>query len=111
MAKVYKILAQVNPGVINTTTTLYGTRAAGTQTVVSTLAICNTSATDATYKIIMRPNAESETTKHLIVSNATVPGNDSVFLTNGFSLSNDQVIEVQASTANIAFTLFGAEVS
>lgn len=111
MAKVYKILGQVNPETPDTPTTLYDTRSSGTQTVVSTLAICNTSATDATYKIYMRPTADARTTKHTIVSAATVPGNDSVFLTNGFSLANNEIIEVEASTANIAFTVFGAEVS
>jgi hypothetical protein len=112
MPKLYKILGQISPEVSGSPTVLYGVRLdSAVQTVVSTISICNISADDATYKIWIRPNGEARTTKHTLVFNATVPGNDSVFLTNGISLQSNEIIEVESSNTSLAFSVFGAEVS
>jgi hypothetical protein len=48
MATSYKVLGQLNPSA-TTATTLY-TCPAGTQTVISTITICNQAGTSGTYK-------------------------------------------------------------
>lgn len=105
---VYKVLGQVNPSA-TTETDLY--TAAG-QAVVSTIAICNQASSAATYRIVVRPAADSSTTaKHYIVYGATVAASDSTMLTIGITLAANDLIRVYASSANLSFSAFGSEIS
>ena len=105
----YKILAQANPAA-TTETTLY-TVPASTQTVVSTLAVCNQSAAPATYRIAMRPAADSSTAaKHWIIYGATVDASDSTLLTIGITLAAGDKIQIYASSATMSFSAFGSEI-
>ena len=108
MATTYAILAQSNPSA-TTETTLYTASAA---TVVSSLVICNQTASAATYRIAVRPAADGSTAaKHWIVYGATVAASDSTVLTIGATLATGDKIQVYASTANLSFTAFGSEIS
>jgi len=110
MPTTYKVLAQSAPSA-TTETTLY-TSPASTSTVVSTLSIANTAASSATYRIAVRPAADETTVnKHYIVYGATVAANDSTLLTLGITLAASDVITVFASTANLAFSAFGSQIS
>ena len=110
MATTYKVLAQSAPSA-TTETTLY-TSPESTSTVVSTLSIANTAASSATYRIAVRPAADATTAnKHYIVYGATVAANDSTLLTLGITLAASDVITVFASTANLAFSAFGSQIS
>ena len=110
MPTAYKILAQSNPAA-TTETTLY-TVPALTSAVVSTLSIANLSGSAATYRVAVRPSADSTTTnKHWIVYGATVAASDSIMLTLGVTMAAGDKIQVFASTANIAFNAFGSEIS
>ena len=108
MATTYKVLAQSNPAA-TTETTLY---TAATAAVVSTIAICNQTGSSGTYRIAVRPAADSVTAaKHWIVYGATVPASDSIMLTLGITLAAGDVIRVYASSANQSFSAFGSEIS
>jgi hypothetical protein len=110
MPTAYKVLAQNNPSA-TTETTLY-TVPSATQAVVSTLAIANQAGSSATYRIVVRPAADSTTAaKHYIVYGATVAANDSIMLTLGLTLAAGDLIRVFASTGNISFSAFGSEIS
>ena len=110
MPTAYKILAQSNPAA-TTETTLY-TVPALTSAVVSTLSIANLSGSAATYRVAVRPSADSTTTnKHWIVYGATVAASDSIMLTLGVTMAAGDKFQVFASTANIAFNAFGSEIS
>ena len=110
MATTYKVLGQSNPAA-TTLTTLY-TVPASTQTVISTITVANQAATAATYRIAVRPAADETTVnKHYIVYGATVAANDSTLLTLGITLAASDVITVFASTANLAFSAFGSQIS
>lgn len=108
MATTYKVLGQSNPASI-TETTLY---TAGAAAVVSSIVICNQTATAATYRIAVRPSADGTTVaKHWIVYGATVGASDSVVLTCGFTLASGDKVQVYASSANLSFSAFGSEIS
>ena len=58
MATTYKLLGQSNP-TANTLTDVY-TVPAATQAVISTIAICNQSATNASYSIAVSNNGAAD---------------------------------------------------
>lgn len=109
MATTYKVLGQVNPAA-TTATTLY-TVPSATQTVGSTLWVCNQASTAATYRIAVRPAGATLEAKHYIVYGATVPASDSVAVTTGFTLNATDVVTVYASSATLSFNLHGSEIA
>lgn len=110
MASVYKVLAQSAPSA-TTEATLY-TVPAGYSAVVSTIAVANQAGTSGTYRIAVRPAADSSTAqKHWIVYGATVGASDSIMLTLGVTLAAGDVIRVYASSANMSFSAFGSEIN
>lgn len=108
MAKSYKVLGQVNPAA-TTATTVY-TVPSSTSTIVSTLAVCNYGSSTATYRIAVRPNAETLANKHYIAYDSSVPANDTINLTLGLTVDAADVITVYASSASVSFNLFGSEI-
>jgi hypothetical protein len=109
MPTIYKVLGQSAPAA-TTLTTLY-TVPSATDTVVSTIAICNQAGTSATYRIAVRPAGASIANEHYIVYGATVAASDSVLLTLGITLDTTDVISVYASSATMSFSAFGSEIS
>lgn len=94
----------------NTLTTLY-TVPVSTQAVISTINVCNTASTDATYRIAVVPNGVSITNANYIVYNATVAGNETVSFTQGITMGAQDVLSVYASTASVAFNAFKMEIA
>ena len=109
MPTIYKVLGQVAPSA-TTLTTLY-TVPSATDSVVSTIAICNQAGTSATYRIAVRPAGAAVANQHYIVYGATVAANDSVLLTLGLTLDTTDVLSVFASSATMSFSAFGSEIS
>ena len=109
MPTIYKVLGQSAPAA-TTLTTLY-TVPSATDTVVSTIAICNQAGTSATYRIAVRPAGAGISNEHYIVYGATVAASDSVLLTLGITLDATDVISVYASSATMSFSAFGSEIS
>lgn len=108
MATTYKTLGQVNPSAA-TATTLY-TVPASTSAVCSTLSICNLGAS-TTYRVSVRPAGAAQTNAHYIIYDSSINANDSVLLTVGITAAATDVVTVYAGTANVAFGLFGAELT
>jgi hypothetical protein len=110
MANTYKILGQSNPSA--TTEAVLYTVPSATQSIVSSIAICNRAATSATFRIAVRPSADATTTdKHYLVYGTTVGANDSIILTMGVTLAASDKILVYPSTGNISFSAYGSELS
>ena len=106
----YKVLAQSNPSA-QTYTTLY-TVPAATQTVVSTISICNANtSTNTNYSIAIRPAGEALAAKHFLTSNNVVGTVDTIMLTVGLTLGNTDVVTVWTTGANVSFGLFGSEIT
>jgi hypothetical protein len=110
MATTYKIIAQSAPSA--TTETVIYTVPSNTSTVISTLTVCNQAATPATYRIAIRPAADSTTAaKHWIIYGATIDGSDSTMLTTGTTLAAGDKVIVYASSATMSFNLSGMEIA
>lgn len=109
MPTTYKVLAQSAPSA-TTATDIY-TVPSSTQTVISTLVIANRAATDATYRIAVRPNGATLANQHYVAYDVTVGASDSTNLTIGITMNAADVLTVYASTANLSFNAFGTELS
>lgn len=110
MATTYKVLAQGAPAA--TTEEILYTVGSGLSAVVSTISVANQAGTAGTYRIAVRPSADSTTTqKHYIVYGATVGASDSIMLTLGLTLSAGDKVLVYASSANMSFSAFGSEIN
>lgn len=112
MPTIYKILAQSAP----TSTAIANayTVPAATNTVISTLMICNRATVNASYNIAAVAGGATIANQHYIAFNSLVPANDSIALTVGISLGVGDNIAIQANTTgvnNLGFTLFGTEIS
>ena len=109
MATSYKVLGQVAPSA-TTATTAY-TVPSATETVVSTIAVCNRGATSATYRIAIRPDGATLANQHYIAYDTAITANNSTMITIGITLNAADVVEVYASNANLSFSLFGSEIA
>ncbi len=77
--------------------------------VVSTLAVCNRSASAVTYRIAIRPAGATLANQHYIVYDASLPANSSDYLTLGITLAATDVVAFYASAASLSVSLFGDE--
>lgn len=109
MPAAYKVLGQSNPA-STTDTTLY-TVPASTSAVCSTLSVANISTSATTYRLAVRPAGASIANQHYIAYDVPIPANDAVMLTLGISLAATDVVTVRAGNANLAFSLFGSEIT
>ena len=109
MATTYKVLGQVAPSA-TTATTAY-TVPSSTQTVVSTIAVCNRGASSATYRIAIRPNGATLANEHYIAYDTAITANNSTMITIGVTMNATDVVTVYASNANLSFSLFGSEIA
>lgn len=109
MATAYKVLGQSNPSA-TTATALY-TVPSATEAVVSTIVVCNQAASDATYRISIRPDGETLAAKHYLAYDVTVGASDSTTLTLGITLDAADVLEIYASSATLSFNAFGSEIA
>lgn len=109
MASTYKVLGQQAPSA-TTATTLY-TVPSATNTVVSTMVVCNRGAVSDSFRLAVRPAGASLANEHYIAYDTTIPGNETISLTLGMSLGATDVITVYGGSANISFTAFGVEIA
>jgi len=109
MATTYKVLGQSNPSA-TTATTLY-TCPASTQTVISTITICNQAATSGTYRVAVRPNGATLATEHYIVFDAPIQANTTAAYTLGITIDASDVLTIYASSATMSFNAFGSEIA
>jgi glucose-6-phosphate dehydrogenase assembly protein OpcA len=109
MATTYKVLGQINP-TANTATTLY-TVPASTQTVVSTIAVCNQSATASTFSLAVQPAGAAIASKHYLNYQTSIPGNDTITITIGLTLGNTDVLSANVGSGNISIHAYGSELT
>ena len=109
MGIAYKVLGQSNPAA-NTLTTIY-TVPNVTSTVISTIAICNQSATAATFSIAVQPRGGAIAANSYVNYNTPLPGNDTITLTIGMTMGNTDVLSANVSTGTVSINVFGSELS
>lgn len=109
MATNYKVLGQVAPSA-TTATTVY-TVPASTQTVVSTIFVCNRDTASATFRVAIRPDGAALANQHYLAYDVSVDANSLIPLTTGITLGDTDVVTVYASSANLSFSAFGSEIT
>lgn len=107
MATTLKVLGQSAPSA-TTLTPLY-TVPASTSTVVSSVSVCNRSATATSFRIAIRPAGAGISNEHYLYYDVTIAGNDTFVATIGMSLEETDVISVYATLATLSFNAFGQE--
>jgi hypothetical protein len=107
MANTIKVLGQQNPSA-TTLTTLY-TVPGATSTVVSTITVCNRSATATSFRIAIRPGGAGISNEHYLYYDVAIAGNDTFAATLGITLAATDVVSVYATLATLSFSIFGQE--
>jgi hypothetical protein len=95
---------------VSTYATLY-TPPSATQSVLSQIAICNTAATQATYRIAIMTSAGTPAAANWLCYDTVVPANDTAFIGGGFGIANGDYIRVSSSANTVAFTASVSEIS
>lgn len=110
MAFGYKILGQSAPSDTNNAD-LY-TVPASTEAIISTLAVANTTATNATYTVYVRSGGAAAASSNMLVGGGTAEANSTTAVSIGITLSATDIVTVQSDTADaITFHAFGTEVT
>jgi hypothetical protein len=109
MANVYKVLAQSNPSA-TTATTLY-TVPSSTSSVISTITVCNQTASAGSFRIAVRPAGASLAAEHYVAYDVAIAANDTTALTLGLTLATTDIVTIYASSATMSFNAYGSEIS
>jgi hypothetical protein len=104
-----KVLGQSYPSAA-TVTTLY-TVPAATETVVSSLVICNQSGVSDAVRVAIRQDDEALATKHYIYYGLVIPANDTFVMTAGLTIDAGDVVSVYATNGTCSFSLYGQEIT
>ena len=109
MATTYKILGQAAP-TPNTLTDVY-TVPSATQAVISTITVCNQTASNASYSISVAQDGAADSNTQYIIRGGVVPAADSIGITLGITVDASDVIRANTNQANVSFNIFGSEVA
>ena len=109
MASSYLVLGQSNPGA--TTLTAMYTVPALTSAVVSTINVCNRSATATTFRVSIAIAGAGDTNAQYLAYDAPIGGNAVIPLTIGVTLATTDVIRVYATLATLTFQAFGTQIT
>lgn len=111
MAVAYKVLGQVlSTGTITTYDTIGAQVGAGKSWLVSTISICNQTASAQTYRLAVTA-ALAPATSEFIVFGASIPANDTVTLTLGITMEAGKYLRCSSSSSSVSFSAFGTEIS
>ena len=108
-ADALKILGSSNP-TITTLTDIY-TVPSLTSTTISTITICNRSATATTFRISVAAAGATDAANQYLYYDQLIDGNCTFAATLGITLATTDKIRVYAGAATLSFNIFGIEVS
>ena len=109
MPQTLKVLGQSAPTAA-TLTDLY-TVPAATQTTVSSITVCNRSATATTFRLSVAVAGAADATTQYLYYDVDINGNDTFTATLGITLGATDKIRCYATLATVTFTAFGVEVT
>jgi hypothetical protein len=107
MATTIKVLGQSAPNA-TTETALY---TAPSPAIVSSIVVCNRSATAATFRVSVDVGGGGTGNKDYLYYDLALAGNDTFICTIGVTMAATDILNVYASTANLSFSCFGTEFS
>ena len=102
-----KVLGQVAPSA-TTETPLY--TATGTSAVAGNLIVCNRSNTAVFYRTSVSVGGGATANQDYLIYDSLIPGNESLSLLSGLTLSANDVVRVYVDSANASFSLMGEEI-
>jgi hypothetical protein len=108
MANAYKVLGQVADASANNVTLIADQNG---ETIVSTIVIVNREAAANTFRLAVRPGAATLADEHYLAYDTSIAANDSITLTLGITLADNDIITVGASDANVSFSAFGTVIT
>ena len=109
MATTYKVLGQSAP--LATTNTDVYTVPAATEAVISSITVCNRTASPVTYRVAIRPDGDVLADEHYLAYDVTVNGSDTTIMTIGLTINAADVVTVYASAADLSFGVYGSEIA
>lgn len=112
MAQSFKRLGSINPSA-NTQTNVYVVPAA-TESVISTITVCNQSAVNASFSLMVMDASEFSSpapTSSFVIRGAVVPAADTLVLTMGLTSNTGSIIAANTNSGSISFNAFGSEIS
>ncbi len=107
-AETIKILAQTDPAAATLTDSY--TVPSGANAVVSSVVVCNRSATATSFRISIAQAGAVDTNKQYLYFDLEIGGNDTFIATIGITLDETDVIRVRATLATLSFNVFGTEI-
>lgn len=111
MANNYKVLGQVSP-LANTDTDLYIVPL-NTTSVISTLALCNTSLSNGVISVDVAvvPSGQILSNKHYIMYGVLIDDRETIFKTIGITLAAGDKIVIKADSGTLSASVFGNEIT
>ena len=104
-----KSLGQINPAA-TTLTDLY-TVPAVTNTVVSTISVCNRSATPTTFRLSHAPAGAADALTHYFVYDQPIGGNETLWFTGGVSMVATDKLRGYVGANTVTIQAWGVEVT
>lgn len=109
MAEAFKVLGQSTPG-SGATTDLY-TVPAATKTTISTITVCNRSATPTSFRVSVAIAGAVNNNAQFIYYDQAIDGNSTYAITLGITLAATDVVRSYSTLSTLTFCAFGVEVS
>ncbi len=109
MAEAYKVLDQTNPSAASLTDGY--TVPASTEAIISTIVVCNRSATPTAFRISIAPAGAADNDVHYIYYDRPIGANDTFAATLGLTLATTDVVRVYATLATLTFNIYGVEIT
>ena len=109
MAEAYKIISQTKPTAASLTDAY--TVPGATSTVISTVTVCNQSATPTAFRISTAIAGAADTAKQYSFYDVPIAGNESKVVTIGATLATTDVLRVYNTLATCSFVAFGTEIT
>jgi hypothetical protein len=109
MAETLKVLAQSNP--VATTLTDAYTVPGATQTIISSITVCNRSAVTTSFRISIAVGGAVDDVKQYLYYDFVIAGNMTFTFVSGITLAATDVMRVYAALATLSFNIFGAEIT
>lgn len=109
MTDTLKVLGQSAPGAASLTD-LY-TVPGATSAAVSSVTVCNRSATPTTFRLSVAPAGAADAVAQYLYYDVPIAGNDTFVATVGLTLAATDKVRCYATLATVSFSLFGVEVT
>ena len=109
MATTYKVLGQ--SALAGTTNTDVYTVPAATEAVISSITVCNRTASPVTYRVAIRPDGDVLADEHYLAYDVTVNGSDTTIMTIGVTINAADVVTCYASAASLSIGVYGSEIA